>query len=101
VAEERVPFLRFFLLVFSFHVSVLLFWQLSLFFVLNRKTLGMELEIVDIISASHLLESIFEHPFVNSLFVPILGGEHVTIESGTGLVHTAPGLLVCEKKKLI
>ena len=30
-----------------------------------------------------------EHPFYNRV-VPLLPGEHVTIESGTGLVHTAP-----------
>ena len=30
-----------------------------------------------------------EHPFYNRV-VPLLPGEHVTIDSGTGLVHTAP-----------
>ena len=29
------------------------------------------------------------HPF-NGLRVPIICGEHVTLEAGTGLVHTAP-----------
>lgn len=31
----------------------------------------------------------FKHPMVNRT-VPVLLGEHVTLESGTGLVHTAP-----------
>ena len=36
------------------------------------------------------LENIFfEHPFLNKKS-PIICGEHVTTESGTGLVHTAP-----------
>jgi len=30
------------------------------------------------------------HPFLD-LTVPVLPGEHVTLEAGTGLVHTAPG----------
>lgn len=31
-----------------------------------------------------------EHPYLGH-FVPLILGEHVTAESGTGLVHTAPG----------
>src|SRR5690606_6568462 len=39
---------------------------------------------------SELLGAQFKHPFVD-IIVPLLHGEHVTLESGTGLVHTAPG----------
>ncbi|RMH13989.1 MAG: isoleucine--tRNA ligase [Gammaproteobacteria bacterium] len=31
-----------------------------------------------------------EHPFLDRL-IPIILGEHVTLEAGTGVVHTAPG----------
>ncbi|MGE5484977.1 MAG: isoleucine--tRNA ligase [Ignavibacteriales bacterium] len=31
------------------------------------------------------------HPFVEGRIVPIILGEHVTLEEGTGCVHTAPG----------
>lgn len=33
---------------------------------------------------------LLNHPF-NGQIVPIICGEHVTLEAGTGLVHTAPG----------
>ncbi|MBI5190115.1 MAG: isoleucine--tRNA ligase [Nitrospirae bacterium] len=32
----------------------------------------------------------FRHPFIDRLS-PVLVGEHVTLEAGTGIVHTAPG----------
>lgn len=32
-----------------------------------------------------------QHPLIAERQVPIITGEHVTAESGTGLVHTAPG----------
>jgi len=31
------------------------------------------------------------HPFVDGRIVPVILGEHVTLEDGTGCVHTAPG----------
>ncbi|QCI22606.1 isoleucine--tRNA ligase [Buchnera aphidicola] len=38
-----------------------------------------------------LLEKIkFLHPFLNNVDLPVILGEHVTLESGTGAVHTAP-----------
>ncbi len=41
--------------------------------------------------AGRLLEGLrFHHPFAG-IDVPVLLGEHVTTESGTGAVHTAPG----------
>ncbi|MCG8432595.1 MAG: isoleucine--tRNA ligase [Gammaproteobacteria bacterium] len=32
-----------------------------------------------------------QHPFLEDRVVPVILGEHVTLESGTGAVHTAPG----------
>lgn len=40
---------------------------------------GVELELL-----------LFHHPFMN-FDVPVILGEHVTLDAGTGLVHTAPG----------
>ncbi|NIF22489.1 MULTISPECIES: isoleucine--tRNA ligase [Pantoea] len=33
----------------------------------------------------------FQHPFLENIQSPVLLGEHVTLEAGTGAVHTAPG----------
>lgn len=33
---------------------------------------------------------VFQHPFYGDRKVPVILGAHVTLESGTGLVHTAP-----------
>ncbi len=38
---------------------------------------------------AELKELLLQHPF-NDRTVPIICGEHVTLEAGTGLVHTAP-----------
>ena len=39
-----------------------------------------------------VLEGILvKHPIDHNLFVPIILGQHVTLETGTGCVHTAPG----------
>ncbi len=32
-----------------------------------------------------------QHPFYNDREIPVLLGDHVTVEAGTGAVHTAPG----------
>ncbi|MBS0271955.1 MAG: isoleucine--tRNA ligase [Proteobacteria bacterium] len=43
---------------------------------------------------SELKETLARHPFYGEGYdfdVPLLPGEHVTLETGTGLVHTAPG----------
>ncbi|ULQ46818.1 isoleucine--tRNA ligase [Flagellatimonas centrodinii] len=36
-----------------------------------------------------LVDALARHPFADRV-VPVLAGEHVTLEAGTGLVHTAP-----------
>ncbi len=47
------------------------------------------LEVLEEISAENLLGLGLEHPF-DERTVPVLLGEHVTTENGTGSVHTAP-----------
>lgn len=48
------------------------------------------LEIVSEVSGADLEFIVLKHPFLNKESLVILG-EHVTLESGTGCVHTAPG----------
>ncbi|KAI7866332.1 isoleucyl-tRNA synthetase [Spinellus fusiger] len=45
---------------------------------------------LDHAQGSELVDTEYIHPFYASTH-PIIAGEHVTAESGTGLVHTAPG----------
>lgn len=46
-------------------------------------------QVVGECDGSALAQLAFKHPFM-SRSVPILLGEHVTLEAGTGIVHTAP-----------
>ena len=46
--------------------------------------------ISDVISGSELEYMTYTHPFMDRVS-PIIVGDHVTLESGTGCVHTAPG----------
>jgi len=41
-------------------------------------------------SAQRLEGALFRHPWIDRK-VPVVLGEHVTLETGTGVVHTAPG----------
>ncbi|KAI7906731.1 tRNA synthetases class I-domain-containing protein [Cokeromyces recurvatus] len=47
------------------------------------------IKVLDEVLGKDLLGSVYQHP-LNQQIMPIIGGEHVTAESGTGLVHTAP-----------
>lgn len=50
--------------------------------------------ILEKFKGSELKETLSRHPFHGEGYdfdVPLLPGEHVTLETGTGLVHTAPG----------
>src|SRR3990172_4662439 len=40
---------------------------------------------------SAFLKARFQHPFLADRIVPGILGEHVTLEQGSGIVHTAPG----------
>eukprot|EP00300_Choanocystis_sp_HF-7_P015042 c18915_g1_i2.p1 GENE.c18915_g1_i2~~c18915_g1_i2.p1 ORF type:complete len:812 (+),score=142.05 c18915_g1_i2:193-2628(+) len=64
-----------------------------------RSTLQQPLPVIASCLGSDLIGVVCRHPIENRNS-PILDGDHVTIESGTGLVHTAPGhgledFLVC------
>jgi isoleucyl-tRNA synthetase len=52
--------------------------------------LGRELPILATIGGRDLEGTRARHPWIEK-DVPIILGEHVTLEAGTGLVHTAPG----------
>jgi len=49
----------------------------------------IDLVFVADIKAKDLLKNLYSHPFARE-DVPCLLGEHVTIDAGTGIVHTAP-----------
>lgn len=38
-----------------------------------------------------LVEIKLQHPFLSDKIVPVVLGDHVTVDAGTGAVHTAPG----------
>lgn len=52
--------------------------------------LGQSLEVVDTVPGAYLIGSSYQHPLWKDN-KPIIEGHHVTADSGTGLVHTAPG----------
>ncbi|MDX8409192.1 MAG: isoleucine--tRNA ligase [Mariprofundales bacterium] len=53
-------------------------------------SIGAEGEVVARFVGSTLDRRIFRHPYLDQ-DAPILVGDHVTLEAGTGAVHTAPG----------
>jgi len=54
------------------------------------KSLGAQGEVVAMLRGSQLEHRKFRHPYLDQ-DAPILVGEHVTLDAGTGSVHTAPG----------
>jgi len=48
-------------------------------------------EIIKTVKGCELEGLMLNHPIDNNLSVPVILGEHVTTEAGTGCVHTAPG----------
>jgi len=55
-----------------------------------RKILGAEMKIVFSTRGDQLENAKLQHPFYNKV-VPVISGKHVTLDTGTGAVHTAPG----------
>jgi len=53
------------------------------------KRLGSEGRIVAMVKGAALEGAKAQHPFADRI-VPIICGDHVTLDAGTGLVHTAP-----------
>lgn len=55
-----------------------------------QQEFGAQIQIVDQVKGSALVGAEYHHPFSGNI-MPVIGAKHVTAESGTGLVHTAPG----------
>ncbi|NEP58167.1 MAG: isoleucine--tRNA ligase [Symploca sp. SIO2G7] len=53
--------------------------------------LGSELEVKATIKGKDLEHCTYQHPLFDRESEIVIGGDYVTTESGTGLVHTAPG----------
>ncbi len=56
-----------------------------------QEKLKKEFQILFVISGSELEGIKYKHPTKDKLCPVILGGDYITTESGTGIVHTAPG----------
>ncbi|WP_414569086.1 isoleucine--tRNA ligase [Nostoc sp. CCY 9925] len=54
-------------------------------------TLGVELAVKATVKGSDLEHSTYRHPLFDRESPVVVGGDYITTESGTGLVHTAPG----------
>jgi isoleucyl-tRNA synthetase len=54
-------------------------------------TLATELQVKATISGKNLEHCTYRHPLYNRESPIVIGGDYITTESGTGLVHTAPG----------
>ena len=50
-----------------------------------------ELEVLATLTGADLEGTEYKHPFYDRRSQVVLGGDYITTESGTGLVHTAPG----------
>ena len=55
------------------------------------KSVGINYEKRVLIKGSSLDGIIYKHPLFDKISPVVLGGDYITTESGTGLVHTAPG----------
>ncbi len=55
-----------------------------------QKAAGIQLEAVKSFTGAELERIQTAHPFLDRMSL-VINGEHVTLESGTGCVHTAPG----------
>jgi isoleucyl-tRNA synthetase len=56
-----------------------------------RETAGLDLEPLVTIMGSELAGIEYRHPLLDRTSPVLVAGDYITIESGTGLVHTAPG----------
>jgi isoleucyl-tRNA synthetase len=56
-----------------------------------RGSLGLELEPLLTVKGAALEGIVYRHPLYERTAPVVLGGDYITTESGTGLVHTAPG----------
>ena len=54
-------------------------------------SLGLELKPVLTVKGSDLEGIVYRHPLLERCSPVVIGGDYITTETGTGLVHTAPG----------
>ncbi|MDJ0675376.1 MAG: isoleucine--tRNA ligase [Calothrix sp. MO_167.B42] len=54
-------------------------------------TLGLQLTVKSTFKGQDLEHSTYKHPLFDRESPVVVGGDYITTESGTGLVHTAPG----------
>ncbi|MCT0224532.1 isoleucine--tRNA ligase [Synechococcus sp. CS-1328] len=54
-------------------------------------TLGLSLEPILQVKGAELEGITYQHPLLDRSSPVVIGGEYITTEAGTGLVHTAPG----------
>lgn len=54
-------------------------------------TLGVQVTVKTTVKGKHLEHCTYRHPLFDRESPIVIGGDYVTTESGTGLVHTAPG----------
>ncbi|MFB5649534.1 isoleucine--tRNA ligase [Leptospira wolffii] len=55
-----------------------------------EKAAEVQLTKAESVSQADLAKMVFRHPFLDQDSIPLFG-EHVTLDAGTGAVHTAPG----------
>lgn len=55
------------------------------------ETLEANLQVVATIKGAELENCVYRHPLFDRESKVVIGGDYITTESGTGLVHTAPG----------
>lgn len=53
--------------------------------------LGVELTLLGTLTGAQLAGCLYRHPLFDRTSPVVIGGDYITTESGTGLVHTAPG----------
>ncbi|MDB9510594.1 isoleucine--tRNA ligase [Kamptonema animale CS-326] len=54
-------------------------------------TFNTKLEVLATIQGKDLEKSTYKHPLFDRISPVVIGGDYITADSGTGLVHTAPG----------
>ncbi len=53
--------------------------------------LGVSLKVLGSLTGAQLAGCQYKHPLFDRTSPVVIGGDYITTESGTGLVHTAPG----------
>ncbi len=53
--------------------------------------LGVSLKVLGSLTGAQLAGCQYKHPLFDRTSPIVIGGDYITTESGTGLVHTAPG----------